>query len=376
MAIVRGQSGDTTEDQLDRMLDNEMFYAQSWLFVHYLTFDAGRQRALIAYLNAVRRGQDPIAAFEPAFGKSPDAMQADLKAYMNTQLPKMRFTRTAMAPPNAVSMQRLPKGADEVFLHIDRLRFGRGGRRDRAFWEAFPERFARASPTDPWTLRLRAWAALRAGEAEIARAAAEALLAQSPQDAEAYDLIGVSHIYQISRSLRRTPESADAPDGGGANGDQDGEDDASGDSPESDADMMDDADFWAQSGPVMAHVQSARAAFDAALKIEPNRPSALMSRAMLIEPGLSGDAERLAGLAAARESAPQVGTFTLTLAAELHRQGRIADAIRTLRRLMADPHGGSEAEMARAMTEQWSAELQTQSQDTPPPNPPAPAPTR
>ena len=292
----------------------DRFYSQSWLFVHYLTFDAGRQRALVDYLNALRRGEDPIAAFEPAFGRSVAAMQEELRAYVRTRLPKMRYTRTSVPAPTEVTVTRLPKGADRLLVYIDRMRARTvGGAEAKAFWDQLPERTNGIPNTDPWLIRLRAWAALRAQEYPEAFRAAEALLALNAQDADAFDVIAQAHIGALEGQA--VPED--------------------------------------RQQEVLA---KAIAALDSALAIEPNRAGALMRRAMATVPtDAASDEERLARFVAARRAAPQVGQFAIVYAEELQRRGRTTEAVRVLRPLTADPHGGSMAEKARELIAQWSS---------------------
>ena len=57
------------------------FYAQSWLMVHYLQNTPGMAARSNAYFAALNRGEDALEAFEPAFGMSPEAFEAELRRY-------------------------------------------------------------------------------------------------------------------------------------------------------------------------------------------------------------------------------------------------------------------------------------------------------
>ena len=57
------------------------FYAQSWLMVHYLQNTPGMAARSNGYFAALNRGEDPLEAFAPAFGMSPEEFETELKRY-------------------------------------------------------------------------------------------------------------------------------------------------------------------------------------------------------------------------------------------------------------------------------------------------------
>lgn len=67
----------------------EAFYATAWLMVHYLLVDSigaeERVEQTADYLLRFDAGEDPLAAFETAFGISPQEMDARLKVYSDAR---------------------------------------------------------------------------------------------------------------------------------------------------------------------------------------------------------------------------------------------------------------------------------------------------
>lgn len=59
-----------------------IYYAQSWVLVHYLT-QGGKSGALAAYLKAVMSGMDPAKAFEQAFQTTYAKMESELRNYVS-----------------------------------------------------------------------------------------------------------------------------------------------------------------------------------------------------------------------------------------------------------------------------------------------------
>ena len=80
------------------------FYAQSWLMVHYLQNTPGMAAKSNAYFAALNRGEDPLDAFEPAFGMSPEAFEAELKRYFKAARLNITTFETPVKP-KSVSVQ-------------------------------------------------------------------------------------------------------------------------------------------------------------------------------------------------------------------------------------------------------------------------------
>src|SRR5438128_8668587 len=61
--------------------ENALYYAQSWLLVHYLLRDETRRRQAIDYLAATAGGEAPRAAFKRIFATEPKAMMREIENY-------------------------------------------------------------------------------------------------------------------------------------------------------------------------------------------------------------------------------------------------------------------------------------------------------
>ena len=78
-----------------------LFYARSWLLVHYLLLghNGSRSDRILDYLNSLKLGISTDKAFQTAFGVTLDIMEQELQAYsIRLTYPAMRFTR----PPETV----------------------------------------------------------------------------------------------------------------------------------------------------------------------------------------------------------------------------------------------------------------------------------
>ena len=110
--LLRAQGSFDIESQAGR----DMYYAQSWALTHWLLADQTRARALGVYLNAVNSGRDPIEAWQASFGIAPDAMEAQLKAYVRGRLYYSEMTIPPVTPGITVSI--LSPAWDAVILPL------------------------------------------------------------------------------------------------------------------------------------------------------------------------------------------------------------------------------------------------------------------
>jgi tetratricopeptide (TPR) repeat protein len=94
--------------------ENAMFYAQSWLLMHYLNFgrpDANLSADMTRYLDLTAKGTPPVAAFEQAFGIEVAKLRSILRKY-STKLPFFRGKIPDPYSPGRVSVRAAPP--DEV----------------------------------------------------------------------------------------------------------------------------------------------------------------------------------------------------------------------------------------------------------------------
>lgn len=86
------------------------FYAQSWLYVHYLHSNKELSSRLGPYLDLVNSGVEPIKAFEEGFGISPQDFHEDAKEYFeNDKFKVQQFQPKAEFMAVNVKRKRLTK---------------------------------------------------------------------------------------------------------------------------------------------------------------------------------------------------------------------------------------------------------------------------
>lgn len=162
----------------------DAFYGRSWLLYHYLTLSEDRRGQLEDYINAVAGGAEPLAAGQTAFGDL-DALQDDLDSYL-----KKRRIAALKLPPDwltigTISLRRLPEG--EAKMMDVRIRSQRGVDEETAAELVVEAReIAAEYPNDPGVLTALAEAEYDAGYDDAAIAAADAALALDPGRANAY----------------------------------------------------------------------------------------------------------------------------------------------------------------------------------------------
>ncbi len=109
-------NGDKAHDDQD--VDN--FYAQSWLLTHYMLNDSERTKKFNAYFARVGRGEDPVAAFEPATGIPVGKLERLLKQYMRA-MPVITVHSNDI-PQVAAKAQALPDGTQDWVLNASLLK--------------------------------------------------------------------------------------------------------------------------------------------------------------------------------------------------------------------------------------------------------------
>lgn len=229
-----------------------LYYAQSWLVVHYLLTDPDRGRAAGAFFRRVSEGEDADAALRATMGFGLDDLQSHLRAYANSRtMPILRIPVAALGEtpdlevepiPDAVALYRL--GTYLAFAErpeaVEHLRAATGGAPDA--WATLGMLAGRgAVPGDPASLFARAfeggagealsfflharWILEGSGEIdadriETARASLRRALGLDPSFAEARALLGGSYLRgpepaaeaaatHLERALEALPGRAD-----------------------------------------------------------------------------------------------------------------------------------------------------------------------
>jgi hypothetical protein len=293
--FLKGRDASFTQEDISQ------FYAQAWLATHYLVNTPERMAGFLRYVAAIRTGGDAVAAFQPAFGITPDAFDKELRRYKRAQLNAFALTRPASVEQLPVRVSRMPLSADELLLLSARVRMGNGAEKlgeIRAIAARFPE--------DAYAVRVHATAEIHAGEPARAVPLLDGLLAKTPDDAEALYLKGLALVKQAWKP--------------GA----------------------DTRGLLAQARPLLARAN----------RLTPDNPHILFRYAEATngQPGLS-DETSLNVLLLAQQLAPQVDHYRINAASALMSVERYEEAANLLMPLAFEPHGGEQATFARAMLE-------------------------
>lgn len=197
-----------------------MFYAESWLVVHYLLLGGPeRLQNTRAFLDGIQRGETPDASFRAAFGYGFDQLEKDLRAYVNSRtFPYARLPQGELGPEPQVAVRPVPRG--ESLLALGSSLALRAG--DPAAARAHLQAAAAAGVADAWGMlafveeradNVRAAAELykKAVDAGASRAvtlmlAARALL--EPPEASADDARAARAL--LERALQAEPAYAEA----------------------------------------------------------------------------------------------------------------------------------------------------------------------
>jgi tetratricopeptide (TPR) repeat protein len=297
--LLAGNYSKITVDQ------RESIYGRAWLLIHYLSFEPARAGQLERYVDLISKGTPSIEAARTAFG---DLRQLDreLDTYLNRH--SLKYLRLSGAKFHSVpiTVTGLSAGAAKVIPL--RAQSKRGVDEKTAEPLAVKVRALEAQfPGDELIELTLSEAELDAGHAEASIKAADRVLHLNPANTKAMILKG-----RATESLGEK-----------------------------------------MSGP--QHHQtfvSARNLFLAANKVDTEDPEALAEfyQSYLTE-GVRPTDNAIAALHYASDLAPQDEGLRMNSAIRYIEDGKSADAKQALRVVAYDPHGGSEAELARAIIE-------------------------
>lgn len=160
-----------------------LFYAQSWLAVHYIQSTPGLPATLNTYIQGVPQASDPKAFFTETFNMTPDEFGDLLRTYFrNNSYPGQRLTDFDVSAETNFSVRRLSKGEEAFHLgeatrqfrgHEDEGQAAARDYYDEAEDEGGPIAQIQAS---------RALIEIAAGNTEDARTLIERALALDPSD--------------------------------------------------------------------------------------------------------------------------------------------------------------------------------------------------
>lgn len=172
--------------------ETEMYYAQAWLFTHYIVL-TNKTPQFRAYVRALRLGQPAEAAFQAGFGMTPAQMQAALRVYLRSSPNAIALTRPAAAEHSDIEESHLPASADNLLLPEARLLQGVGDNEEQALLQQVRQ-LAGGQPNDRFATLTLARAEVTLGSRDAGRALLEPFLAANPNDVEGLYLMGLSYL--------------------------------------------------------------------------------------------------------------------------------------------------------------------------------------
>jgi tetratricopeptide (TPR) repeat protein len=177
--------------QMD-MTDTDKFYAQSWLFVHYIVMTPGARAKFVAYNEALARGTETIAALQAAFGMSPTDMERTLRIYLANRPNGLSLGRPPQVAHEEATVTVLPPSAGTLLPISTRVRRGVANA-DEAALLARVRQLVGATPADRFALMTLARTEATIGDRERARALLGPYVQAHADDVEALYLMGLSY---------------------------------------------------------------------------------------------------------------------------------------------------------------------------------------
>jgi hypothetical protein len=168
----------------------DIYYAQSWLLMHYMRDDAARSKQMDAAILAISKGENPVKAFEAATGKPLEALTAELKKYRRLQTFVLKGAQDVQPQ---MTVTTLPRSADDLVLDNVRLILWQTGRPD-ADELAAVRRKAAKYPGDPLAETTLARAEFVLGEVTAGEAIVQRRLAANPNAPEDLLLAGTGQL--------------------------------------------------------------------------------------------------------------------------------------------------------------------------------------
>jgi tetratricopeptide (TPR) repeat protein len=169
--------------------EGAMFYAESWLAVHYIFRTPGKIAALNRFLSDQAQGKPRDVAFKEAFGTDYDGFDRELKRYLSGGITYTIVTRASDRKPMPVTVTALSPSADDLLLPQAALRIGVKKEKNQGLLAQVRTDAAKYGE-DPLARKVLARAELSFGDHETARTLLDKQIAATPADAEALYLRG------------------------------------------------------------------------------------------------------------------------------------------------------------------------------------------
>jgi tetratricopeptide (TPR) repeat protein len=175
-----------------------IYYAEAWLLTNYMMTDLNRRRQLVAYVDALRAGSDPVKAWVETVGETPDVTQRKLR---HVQLKAIMMDRQP-AQPVEIAVSSMPASADDMLLEGQQLKKGVPDDQGKALLADIRADAAK-HPADRLSDLVLARAEIELGDAAAAEPLLKRRLEADPNDVEARLL--------KARSLMRAGDDVDEP---------------------------------------------------------------------------------------------------------------------------------------------------------------------
>lgn len=279
----------------------ETYYPMAWLLTHWFMGNAERRTQLDAYLVDVRQGGDPVEAMQRATGLSLGELRAELRRYLNGQMPMTRYGLDL--PPAEITVTSLPESADDLLLVGQRLKVGVDEDK-RAETADLVRRLAARYPDDPFAMLQLGHAELHFGDPAAGEAVLTRLLEREPDNVEALQLM----------ASRYTRLAEDQPD------------------------------------DALALTRKARSYLAQAYRVDPGQyhTLAMLARTRQVAPDYPTQND-LVTWDQAYARAPQLASIRLGFASALMQAEAFPEAVVLLEPLANAPHGGEASEAAQEL---------------------------
>lgn len=276
-------------------------YARGWLLVHYMHFEKGRAGQLAKYLDAINAGESAANAAASAFGDL-SLLERELEAYRKRKVLN-QFSIAARALTIApVTIRKLDDG--EAALVPSRVRVALNDKRKADWVAANARRQAKPFPEHAGAQTVLAEAELKADNFDAAETAADAALKVDPKFGQAMVIKGMAMMARAVAAKSR------------------------------------DEAGW----------KAVRRWFTQANRLDPDDPRPLIQfYESFAKSGTVPTVNAVTGLKYAFALAPQDRELRLMLGRQLVADGDTKGALRVLKPVAYNPHGGDAGKAIRAI---------------------------
>ncbi|ESQ88238.1 hypothetical protein ABAC460_16390 [Asticcacaulis sp. AC460] len=290
--------------EVTRKMDD--FHAKSWLLTHWILSDPARVETFFAYVEARNAGEDPVAAFEKAFGLTMKQLKGTLTKYLNGKDLRATLYKLDGMPQPAVTVTTLPASADKLIMWDSRSSTCTNGNYQDLLKSITDE--AAKYPGDAYAQGVKARADIMLGDEALALDYYTAYTTAHPDDGAGFHWLGKTLLFMAHHDKLAPGETKES------------------------------------------QIKKARTAFMKAYKLAPTDPVNLFYFSQTAAPGPGyPDDNSLNAAVEAHQLSPGISTYARNAAVMLLNKGRLEEAADMLVPIANDPHGGSSAESARTI---------------------------